>query len=144
MSGGKRYLALALVLFLALLPIFCSDGDFLTELETELGNLENSLIKLSTISQEQKTELKNLQSLQWELKTQVITLGNQLEESESQMQDLKEQSEKLKTQWEDLESSLKKSESDVSRLMVWNKILIGGICVTLAVSVVAVIVVAVK
>ena len=137
MSGGKRLSLLVLVLFLALLPVFSSEEEFLTELEKELVTLENSLIKLSMASQEQKSELTNLLNYQTELR-------NQLNESQEQVTELKNQSEKLKNQWDGLLTSLEKNEKELASLRLGNKLLIGGICVTLVVSVVAIVIVAIK
>jgi len=137
MSGGKRLSLLVLVLFLALLPVFSSEEEFLTELEKELVTLENSLIKLSMASQEQKSELTNLLNYQTELR-------NQLNESQEQVTELKNQSEKLKNQWDGLLTSLEKNEKELASLRLSNKLLIGGICVTLGVSIVAIIIVAVR
>ena len=121
---------------MALSPAFCSD-DFLTELEKELNNLDNALMRLSMESQEQKSELLNLSDLS-------MRLQNQLTDSQKEVISLREQSQTLKSQWEGLESSLRKSEIEMRSLRVKNWLLIGGISVTLVLSLVAVITVATK
>ena len=144
MSGGKRLLLLLSVLFLALLPLYCSEDDFLTELEKELTTLDNSLMKLESLSEGQRSELENLSALQLDLQGQVSLLQTQLKDSQNQVTILKTQSEKLGSQLEDLEASLKQSEKEMNGLRIRNWLLVGGIGITFALSLVAVIFVAAK
>lgn len=144
MSGGKRLLLSALVLFLVLFSAFSVDEEFLTALEKELTTLDNALMTLGTESQRQRSELENLSDLSMTLQTQVQTLQNQLNVSQTEATELRRQSDKLKEQWETLETSLQKSVREMQVLQVKNKILLGGIVITLAASLGAIIYVIVK
>ena len=126
-------------------PISASDEtEFLTKLENELTVLDNSLIKLSMVSQEQKSEIENLSILSTNLQTKVRTLQTQLEESQTELTLLQAESKSLESQWEGLKNSLEKEESELRSLTVKNKLLVGGICISLALGLVAVIVVVLK
>lgn len=144
MSGGKRLLLLALVLSLAMFSAFSVDEEFLTALEKELTTLDNALMTLGTESQKQRSELENLSDLSVTLQTQVQTLQNQLNVSQTEATELRKQSDKLKEQWETLEASFQKSVKEMQVLQVKNKILLGGIIITLAASLGAIIYVIIK
>lgn len=135
MSGGKRLLLLVLVLFLAMFSAFSVDEAFLTALEKELTTLDSALTTLGTESQKQRSELENLSNLSMTLQTQVQTLQSQLNASLTEATELRKQSDKLKEQWGILETSLKQNAREISRLQVFNKILVGGVVVSLAVCV---------
>lgn len=123
---------------MALSPIYASDEtQFLQELETELTVLENSLIKLSSLSQEQKSEVKRLSEMSVSLETKLI-------ESQKELTELRTKSETLQSQWSDLKTSLDESVKELNSLTVKNKLLIGAIGVSLTLGLVAVIIVAVK
>lgn len=144
MSGGKRLLLLALVLSLAMFSAFSVDEEFLTALEKELTTLDNALMTLGTESQKQRSELENLLNLSMTLQTQVQTLQNQLNVSQTEATELRKQSDELKEQWGTLEASFQKSVKEMQVLQVKNKILLGGIIVTLAASLGAIIYVIIK
>lgn len=144
MSGGKRLLLSVLVLFLVTFSAFSVDEEFLTALEKELTTLDNALMTLGTESQKQRNELENLSNLSMTLQTQVQTLQNQLDVSQTEATELREQSDKLKEQWGTLETSLQKSVKEMQILQVKNKILLGGVIITLAASLGAIIYVIIK
>lgn len=135
-SGGRPFLCFLAVLLLASLPLFAGD-EFLDALEKELNNLDNALMKLETLSAGQKSELESLS-------VQVNLLQNQLKDSETELTNLKTQSVRLEALWTGYEDSLKQSEKEINRLKVGNGLLIGGIVVTLCLSLFAVIYIAIK
>lgn len=134
--GGRPFLCFLAVLLLASLPLFAGD-EFLDALEKELNNLDNALMKLESLSEGQRSELQNLS-------VQVNLLQTQLKDSQNQVAILKTQSQMLESQWEGLKNSLKESDRELTGLKVKNWILVGGISITLVLSLVAVIFVSAK